>query len=146
MQHTGLVRLVSFTLPGKPQAKGRPIATGRHGRTRVYTPARTVAYEAQIAAAARAALGDDEMIDGAVEIEILVRLEPSKWVSRAARDGMLNGSVKATKRPDLDNVVKAIIDGCCGVIFPDDASITRISARKVYAVQAGVDVAIVAAT
>ncbi len=146
MQQHGSGRSVSFTLPGKPQAKARPIATARHGRTRVYTPPQTVAYEAQIAAAAQAALGDNAMIEGAVEIDIVVRLEPAKWVSAAARSGMLSGDVRATKRPDLDNVVKTIIDGCCGVVFSDDASITKISARKIYAVSAGVDVAVVAAT
>lgn len=142
MQRTRPATLVRFTLPGKPQAKGRPIATARHGRTRVYTPARTVAYEAQISAAAQIALGNEEMLDGAVEIAILVRLEPPQWVSKAIRNAMLDGSIRATKRPDLDNVVKAVIDGCSRVVFADDASITKISAQKVYASEAGVDVEI----
>jgi Holliday junction resolvase RusA-like endonuclease len=37
---------------------------------------------------------------------------------------------KATERPDLDNLVKSIIDAATGVIYPDDGQVTRICAYK----------------
>ena|SRR5579863_4561086 len=37
---------------------------------------------------------------------------------------------KATERPDLDNLVKSIIDAATGIIYPDDGQVTRINAYK----------------
>lgn len=133
---------ISFNVPGKPQAKGRPIASARYGRTRVYTPAQTVAYEERVAEAARTALAGRDPLTGAVAIEVVVSLQPLQSVSKGLRTEMLAGALPPTKRPDLDNVVKAIIDGCCRVVFKDDAQITRIVARKVYGVDAGVYVTV----
>jgi Holliday junction resolvase RusA-like endonuclease len=45
----------------------------------------------------------------------------------------LSGETKHTKKPDLDNVAKAIIDGMNGIIFKDDSQIINLHVTKVYA-------------
>jgi len=45
----------------------------------------------------------------------------------------LSGEEKHTKKPDLDNVAKAVIDGMNGIIFKDDSQITSLHVTKVYA-------------
>jgi Holliday junction resolvase RusA-like endonuclease len=60
---------------------------------------------------------------------------------------MLEGPVKVTitayfahkkktgwhiSRPDIDNVVKAILDGLNGVVFADDAVVAQLVASKHY--------------
>jgi Holliday junction resolvase RusA-like endonuclease len=35
-------------------------------------------------------------------------------------------------RPDIDNIVKAILDGLNGVVFADDASVAQLVASKEY--------------
>ena len=47
-----------------------------------------------------------------------------------------------TKRPDLDNLVKAIKDALRGVIYHDDAQIVRLMAGKVYSDSPGVEISI----
>ena len=37
-----------------------------------------------------------------------------------------------TKRPDLDKLVRAALDGITGVLIPDDAQVTSITASKDY--------------
>jgi len=44
---------------------------------------------------------------------------------------------KASEKPDLDNLVKSIIDAATGVIYPDDAQVTRLSAYKRKGVEEG---------
>lgn len=44
---------------------------------------------------------------------------------------------KATERPDLDNLVKSIIDAATGIIYPDDGQVTKISAYKRQGVSEG---------
>ena len=55
---------------------------------------------------------------------------------------MLSGEQRPMKKPDLDNVVKAVLDGCNAVAFRDDALVVELTARKLYAEAAGVDVVI----
>jgi Holliday junction resolvase RusA-like endonuclease len=44
-----------------------------------------------------------------------------------------------TKRPDLDNIVKAVKDALRGIVYRDDAQIIELLARKQYGVP-GVDI------
>ena len=38
-----------------------------------------------------------------------------------------------TKRPDLDKLLRAVLDGLANIIIPDDAQVIAISSRKRYA-------------
>jgi Holliday junction resolvase RusA-like endonuclease len=131
---------VSFTVPGRPRAKARPWASSANGRAHVYTPKGTATYEATVRVAAHAALGDRPRIDGPVKIAICVRLEPPRSTGKAARSRMLAGEQTPTKRPDLDNIVKGVLDGCNGIVFQDDCDIIKLEAEKMYHITEGVDV------
>ena len=63
-------RPVEFTVPGEPQGKGRP-RIGRVGNhARMFTPAKTVAYEGLVALAAQEAMAGRELLTGPVMIEL----------------------------------------------------------------------------
>lgn len=47
-----------------------------------------------------------------------------------------------TKVPDVDNCAKSVIDGCKGVIFPDDAQIVSLKAKKLWSEEPAVEVTI----
>jgi Holliday junction resolvase RusA-like endonuclease len=36
------------------------------------------------------------------------------------------------KKPDLDNLVKFVMDACLGILYEDDSIVSEIVARKVY--------------
>jgi Holliday junction resolvase RusA-like endonuclease len=133
---------LAFTIPGEPRGKGRPRATSRGGFTRLYTDKKTASYENLVALAAREALAGREPLDEPVGISIRVRLCPAASLSNRKREAMLSGAEHPTKKPDLDNVVKAVMDGCNAVAFRDDALVVRQTASKVYARVPGVDVVI----
>jgi len=133
---------LTFTIPGEPRGKGRPRASRFNGGVRLYTDAKTASYEGLIAYAAQQALRGREPLDGPLVITVLVRLAPPASTSRRNREAMLAGELSPTKKPDLDNIVKAVLDGCNGVAFRDDALVCWINAGKVYAPAAGVDVVI----
>lgn len=145
MPNPKIPRSVSFTVPGKPHAKARPWATSVNGRAHVYTPKSTVTYEATVRSAALTAQAGAAPLEGAVTIEARIRLAPPKSTSRTKVAAMLAGTVKPTKRPDLDNFLKAVVDGCNGILFRDDAQVTKIIVEKIYASEQGVDVCVRAA-
>lgn len=133
---------VAFTIPGAPRGKGRPRASRFAGGVRLYTDAKTASYEGLIAYAAQQALGCREPLDGPLTVTVLIRLAPAASGSKAMRAAQLAGGVCPTKKPDLDNVVKAVLDGCNGVAFRDDAQVCWVNAGKIYAPAGGVDVVI----
>lgn len=137
-----MMAALQFTVPGQPQGKGRP-RIGRVGpHARMFTPAKTAAYEALVALAAQEAMGSRELITGPVQCALSLRCQiPSSW-SRRKREAALAGELRPTTRPDADNVVKAVFDGLNGVAWHDDVQVVELSVAKVYADTPGVFVTV----
>ncbi|MGX1693159.1 RusA family crossover junction endodeoxyribonuclease [Brevundimonas naejangsanensis] len=139
---------LAFTILGDPRGKGRPRATvfkgkdGAPARARMYSDSKTVSYENLVKMAASQALGGRAPLDVPLTVVVTVRMTPAASSSAKKRAAMLSGTIVPTKLPDLDNVVKAVLDGCNKVAFRDDALVVSLIARKRYAEVAGVDVEI----
>lgn len=129
-----------FTVPGEARGKGRPRATARGGIARLYTDKQTATYENRVALKAEQALAGRPPLDEPLSLMVIVRVCPPASASKKARAAMLANHVAHTRKPDLDNVVKAILDGCNKVAFRDDVLVDAIYARKQWAEAAGVDV------
>lgn len=139
---------LAFTIPGEARGKGRPRATVFKGggdvpaRARMYSDSKTVSYENLVKVAAHQALAGRAPFDVPLTVIVTVRMTPAASSSAKKRAAMLVGAIAPTKLPDLDNVVKAVLDGCNKVAFRDDALVVSLIARKRYAEAAGVDVEI----
>lgn len=103
---------VRFTVPGQPIAKGRPRFVGGHA----ITPERTREYEQRVAIYARNALA-------------LAGLEPLAGDLRIAVRFYLPSRRSA---PDLDNLIKAALDGCNGILYADDRQVAHLESWKGY--------------
>ena len=132
------MKTVSFFIPGPPRGKGRPRHTSRGGYHRTYTDAKTKAYERQVKESYEEAGG--QMMTGPLSITILAEFEiPKSYTKRQKRE--LPGKPH-THKPDLDNVIKSILDGLNGAAYEDDSTISEIRAGKRYGEEAGVEVTI----
>ena len=56
-----------------------------------------------------------------------------KSASKKKRILMESGQIKHTVKPDVDNLVKSVLDACNGVAYSDDNLVTTINAIKIYA-------------
>ncbi|SEJ46458.1 Holliday junction resolvase RusA (prophage-encoded endonuclease) [Pseudomonas linyingensis] len=136
-------RPIVFTVPGEPQGKGRP-RIGRVGsHARMFTPAKTVAYEGLVALAAQEAMQGRDMITGPVLIELHILHGVPQSMSKKRKVQALAGELLPMKKPDTDNVLKAICDGCNGVVWKDDVQATDGVFRRRYSETPGVRVRIV---
>ncbi|MNE71840.1 Endodeoxyribonuclease RusA [compost metagenome] len=136
-------RPIVFTVPGEPQGKGRP-RIGRVGQhARMFTPAKTVAYEGLVALAAQEAMQGRDMITGPVLIELHILHGVPQSMSKKRKVQALAGELLPMKKPDTDNVLKAICDGCNGVVWKDDVQATDGVFRRRYSETPGVRVRIV---
>ncbi|MES2352100.1 MAG: RusA family crossover junction endodeoxyribonuclease [Pseudomonadota bacterium] len=124
--------MIQFTIPGQPVAKGRPKFTVRGGFASAYTPAKTKAYETLVAGIAMRAMAGRPPSDRAIEVLLELRMEiPVSW-SKAKRLAASVGTVRATKKPDADNVLKGVKDACNGIVWVDDSQVVVITVRKLY--------------
>lgn len=118
---------ITFTVPGKPQGKGRP----RFSRGRTYTPKKTVEYEALIKRCYL--LHGGVKLEGAVRLRILVLYPIPKKTKAIDRQLMVQGHILPTKKPDGDNIEKAVADALNGVAYDDDSQIVKAYWEKRYA-------------
>ena len=88
------------------------------------------AYQATIQVACKQEWGNKPLIETAVEIHLeFVRSYPNNLPKReASRERRLKEAL--VRKPDLDNIVKAAIDGIKGIILKDDTVVTKLSAEK----------------
>ena len=131
---------IMFTVYGDPVAKGRPRFAKRGNFVQTYTPEKTKTYESEVAMMAKAAMGASEALEGALEAFIYVTYAIPASYSKKRSEACLSGLEKHTKKPDLDNVVKSVVDGMDKIVFLNDSQITSIHATKVYGEIAKVEV------
>lgn len=129
-----------FTVPGPARGKGRPRIGKIGNHARMFTDKQTVSYENLVKLVAVEALAGRPPFDCPVAMHVRVRVEPAASSSRPARARMLSGETPPAKKPDLDNCIKALMDGLNGVGFRDDVLVVELTASKVYAATPGVDV------
>lgn len=131
---------ISFTVPGTPVAKGRPRSFIRGGRIGHFTPEKTVRYESLVAHEAGFAMGAGSPLEGAVRLCVMAYFPiPASW-SLKRQNAALDGLEHVAKKPDLDNVVKAVKDGMNGVAWRDDCQVVSLVANKEYSDRPRVEV------
>ena len=112
----------------EPVAKGRPRFSSGH----IYTPVKTKDFEMFIAGAWFSKYGGLRL-KGPIAARLEFGVKIPKSTSKKQKALMLEGKVKPDKRPDLDNYIKAVLDGLNMAAFDDDGAITNITASKLYA-------------
>jgi len=139
---------IFFTVPGVPVAKGRPrgrIITSKHtGKQFVgmYTPKATDHFENKVAVFFRTQYQGTPPIE---PVSIIIRTYfpiPESWSKKKKLEYQTNTMPKISK-PDIDNVVKGILDGLNGIAFKDDNQIWSLSATKQYSINPRTEVTII---
>ena len=73
-----------------------------------------------------------DMTERFVSVEIIAYMEIPKSWSNVKRMEAEYGALQHTTKPDLDNIVKAALDGMEGAVYASDKQVTSIKARKMY--------------
>jgi Holliday junction resolvase RusA-like endonuclease len=137
---SALSAAVFFTVPGTPVAKGRPRSFVRGGHVGHYTPEKTVRYESLVAHEAAVAMGTASPVEGAVRLCVMAYFPiPASW-SKKRQKAAMDGFEHVAKKPDIDNVVKAVKDGMNGVAWRDDCQVVSLVANKEYSDRPRVEV------
>jgi len=115
-----------------PIPKGRGRVDPR--RMRVYTPKRTREYMATIRDQVLLSLGDvalpyfEKGLPLRVDVDFVLKRPQNVSIKKHGK-----GLVWSPKRPDRDNLDKAVLDALTGVLWYDDAQIVTGRIRTLYA-------------
>lgn len=138
--------MIRFKYMGEPIGKGRPRVTARGGKfAHAYTPKKTKDFEDAIRFEFMASNCEQMPVyskDVPLQAEMIFAFAVPKSYSKKKREACLNGRIMHTKKPDTDNIVKAVLDALADAAFADDSQVVKVTAEKIYAEEPFVEVKI----
>lgn len=118
---------IEFEIPGKVIGKGRPHFVKKTGVA--ITPTQTRSYESLIRDVALPLMQGGKPWEGCVVVNIEAIYKIPKSYSKKDREDCLNQRIPP-KKPDVDNVVKIVLDALNRVVYLDDTQVTLCVVAK----------------
>ena len=125
--------IYEFEVPGKIIGKGRPRLNSYTGV--VYTPTRTKDYESLVEQYFLLKYPRFKVLEGRIKVSIIAFFSIPKTTKKADINEMLENNISPTKKPDIDNIVKSILDSMNKFAFKDDNQITKLEVEKKYSIE-----------
>ena len=119
-----------FEVIGDIKGKARPRVNTYTGTA--YTPTGTKDYENLIKQYFKVKYPRYEPLDGRVAIKIIAYFEVTKNTTKKDKKLIEEGLLSPTKKPDIDNIVKIILDALNKMAFKYDNQITKLEVEKLY--------------
>lgn len=112
-----------FVIMGIPKAQGRPRFARMGKFVKTYDPKESRVYKDNVAAQV-VAQKPKYIENDAIRIAVTFFLPRPKSLKKSITEHV--------KKPDIDNLVKALLDSLKGIVWRDDSQIVYMSANKVY--------------
>lgn len=125
--------IYEFEVPGKVIGKGRPRLNSYTGV--VYTPTKTKDYESLVEQYFLLKYPRFKTLEGRIKVSIIAYFSIPKTTKKSDINEMLDNNISPTKKPDIDNIVKAVLDSMNKFAFKDDNQITKLEVEKKYALE-----------
>jgi Holliday junction resolvase RusA-like endonuclease len=128
-----ILQVLEFFAPGTPVPQGSKVARVQGGAAVMWdgNAKKLKPWRVEVANAAREAHAGRPQLVGAVVVVLEFRFLRPKTVKRD----------RPFVKPDIDKTLRSIFDALtASAVIKDDAQITRVTAEKVYAAEAGVHV------
>ena len=122
---------IYFTIP-QVSGKGRPRFARQGTFVKTYTDSKTLTYEKSIQTYAKQAMGSTSPLIGAVAAYLHIGIPIPPSYSKTRQKACIEGLERPTKKPDIDNIVKAVLDGMNGIVYLDDKQVVDLHLTKVY--------------
>lgn len=127
----------TFEIHEKAIGKERPRYSAKTHR--MYTPTRTSTFEEKVKNAFLAKYNiQTEPTEKPLEAIIKVQFMPPESLSKNKKNALL--FTPYDKKPDCDNLAKAILDSLNELAYKDDKQITYLSIEKIYGLENKIEV------
>ena len=133
-----------FTVPGPPQgkARARTVRNKNTGKTVSFTPDNTVMYENLIKTCYMNAGGGILNNKEPVMLIVTAYYPIPQSAGKKMKEKMLSGDLRPTKKPDADNVLKAVNDALNGLAYADDSQVCDQRIVKFYSENPRLDIVV----
>lgn len=122
-----------FEIKERAIGKQRPRYSSKLGR--MYTPTATRSFEEKIKWSFMQKYNiATELSTKPFKATITAIFEPANSLSKKKKSELLS-NVIFTKKPDADNIAKAILDSLNGLAYKDDSQVCRLTVQKDYGVE-----------
>lgn len=120
--------MIKLTVKGRPVPKARPVVP-KKGRP--YTRKSTLKYEQKVREAYRASSNPAYMAGEALSADLRFYFKVPKNTTKKQWAELIQHPWY-TKKKDLDNLAKSVLDALNGVAYADDSQIACLYLSKVY--------------
>lgn len=118
---------MTFTIDGAPTGKARPRVT----RFGTYNTDQTVLYENLVQISYKQQC-KGEYSEDPLKITIAAFYDIPKSMTKKNRTLIADGKLYPTKKPDIDNIAKIILDALNGIAYKDDTQVIELTVMKRY--------------
>lgn len=125
------MKRIQFEIPGDVQAQQRPKFSTFGGHVKAIDPKESRDYKSFVRLIA-SQHAPENLITEDIKLTIDVYRKIPKSFSKKKRQMALNGEIRPTTKPDIDNLAKGIKDGLSKVLWHDDSQVIELVARKWY--------------
>ena len=129
-----------FEVIGDIKGKARPRVNTY--TCKAYTPTNTKDYELLVKQYFKIKYPRFVPLEKRLSVKIVATFKVPKTTTKKDREQIEKGLISPTKKPDIDNIVKIILDALNQMAFKDDTQITKLEVEKVYGEEEKVYVAI----
>lgn len=117
-----------FEIKEKPIGKERPRYSAKTHR--MYTPTRTSSFEEKVQWAFKSKYNiQSEPSTKPFKAKIIAVFKPAESLSKKKKEELLF-KINYTKKPDADNIAKAVLDSLNGLVYKDDSQVTELLVLK----------------
>lgn len=129
---------MKIIIPGEPVAQGRPRVSTIGGFPRVYDPPKSKKYKEMVGGVARQHVKTP--LDESLKVKIDVYRQIPKSFSKKKTLEAQSGLLRPITKPDIDNYIKGILDGCNGIVWTDDSKVVDLHVSKFYSSEPRVEI------
>lgn len=122
-----IVKTITFTLPGKPIPWARPGFSAKRGYDQ------QLKLKRQYRLILQQQLPSDYIYTDAPKSLLAIFFMPiPNYAPKFKKEALNSNPYPHFKRPDLDNLIKFLLDIGNGILYSDDSLIAHIDAHKIY--------------
>lgn len=119
-----------FEIIGDIKGKARPRINTYTGQA--YTPTNTKDYEMLVKQYFKIKYPKFVPLENRVFVKIIAYFKIPKTATKKEKALIEDNLISPTKKPDIDNIVKIVLDSLNKMAFKDDNQITKLEVEKVY--------------
>ena len=125
---------ITFDVRGVPTPQGSARAFVVKGHAVVTSDNRTLADWRRLVSTVAQVHAPPQLWDGPIQVDLKFRLPQPKSRPTTVGRGKSKRSIRIRpdRKPDLDKLVRSVLDSLTGVVFGDDAQVVSVHATKDY--------------